>query len=395
VNNACARNICPCCRSGKISIFHEVEAAPVNSVLNLATREEALKFPCGAIRLAFCHGCGFIFNAAFDPAMVEYSSRCEESQGCSACFRSWHQALAHRLIDRYALRNKTIVEIGCGKGEFLNLLCELGPNRGLGFDPAYIPERNTNPAARSIEFIRDCYSEQYAGHGADFVVCKMTLEHISEAGNFVTMVRRSLDGAPEAKAFFQVPNVSRILEEIAFWDIYYEHCSYFSAESLSRLFRRAGFEVLMMGREYEDQYLTLEAAPLDVPQVFQPSRGDLNLLEAKVSRFAALAPARVAEWQDRLRQCRDAGRRVVVWGSGSKGVTFLATLNVPDAVEFVVDINPHKQGNYMAGTGIEIVSPGFLREYRPDLVIVMNSIYQREIVTDLERLGLRPEVISV
>ncbi len=60
-----------------------------------------------------------------------------------------------------------------------------------------------------------------------------------------------------------------------------------------------------------------------------------------------------------------------------------------------VDINPHKQGTYIAGTGQEIVAPEFLRGYHPHVVIVMNPIYRQEIEQDLRRIGLAAEVITV
>jgi hypothetical protein len=61
----------------------------------------------------------------------------------------------------------------------------------------------------------------------------------------------------------------------------------------------------------------------------------------------------------------------------------------------VVDINPFREGKYMAGTGQEIVSPAFLKRYKPDLAIAMNPIYQKEIKADLEKMGLSTEVVSV
>ena len=88
----------------------------------------------------------------------------------------------------------------------------------------------------------------------------------------------------------------------------------------------------------------------------------------------------------------------MVWGSGSKGVAFLTALNLhtPDCeIEYVVDINPFREGKYMAGTGQEIVSPAFLKRYKPDLAIAMNPIYQPEIKADLEKMGLSTEVVSV
>ena len=64
-------------------------------------------------------------------------------------------------------------------------------------------------------------------------------------------------------------------------------------------------------------------------------------------------------------------------------------------IEYVVDINPNRQNTYMAGTGQKIISPDFLREYQPDLVIVMNSIYYEEIKQTLSRLSLDPEIITI
>jgi hypothetical protein len=83
----------------------------------------------------------------------------------------------------------------------------------------------------------------------------------------------------------------------------------------------------------------------------------------------------------------DLGERVVVWGAGSKGVTFLNTFKDQNLIEYAVDINPRKQGMYIPGTGQKIVSPFFLSEYQPSVIIVMNPIYQDEIEKSLDSLG--------
>jgi SAM-dependent methyltransferase len=385
---------CPSCAGGPVEPFYEARSVPVNSVLLLPTRERALNFPTGDIRLGFCTDCGFVFNTSFAHQLVEYSSQCEETQGFSPFFRAWHEELARRLIDRYSLRDKVIVEIGCGKGEFLALLCQLGNNRGIGFDPAYVPNRTSPESASRIHFITDFYTEKNTGLRADFLCCKMTLEHIPNTADFITMVRRSLCASSDTCVFFQVPNLLRVLEEGAFWDIYYEHCSYFSTGSLARLFCKAGFDVLSLGREYHDQYITIEATAGDgAPQL--STEDDLEKLKTLVQSFQTRVPRRIAEWQERLQRYRQKGLRTVVWGAGSKGVTFLSTVNVPGAVEYIVDINPNMAAHYTAKTGLEIVGPSALRDYCPDVIIVMNSVYRDEIVAEVAKFGLRPEVISL
>jgi SAM-dependent methyltransferase len=389
-----SQHMCPSCGSDQVEMFYEVPSAPVNSVLLLSTREQALAFPTGKVRLAFCKVCGFIHNTAFDQRLVEYSARCEETQGFSPHFRSWHEGLARRLIDRYSLQGKKIIEIGCGKGEFLALLCDLGENRGIGFDPAYIPERAAANSANRIQFVCDFYTEKDTALQGDFLCCKMTLEHIPDTAAFLKMVRNSLYTSLDTCVFFQVPDVLRVLEEEAFWDIYYEHCSYFSIGSLARVFRRAGFDVLDLGREYGDQYLTIEARLADGLASPAPVEDDLEALKTMVRSFAARVPRRIAEWRDRLGHNREKGLKTVVWGAGSKGVTFLSTVNVPGAVEYVVDINPNMASHYTAKTGLEIVTPSVLSDYRPDIVIVMNRVYRQEICGQLSSLGLKSEVIS-
>lgn len=387
---------CPNCASIGMAVFYEIRQVPVHSVLLLSTREEAVNYPKGDISLAFCPTCGFIANIAFDPSKHEYSDKYEETQGFSSTFNAFHRRLADQLIARYDLHGKDIIEIGCGKGEFLTLLCEMGDNRGVGFDPAYISERNQSAARERITFIKDFYSEQYAHYQGDFVCCKMTLEHIPNPADFVGIVRRSIGERLDTTVFFQIPEVRRVLRDVGFWDIYYEHCSYFSKGSLARLFRRCGFDVIDLWTDYDDQYLMIEARPRrgePTPPLAQEH--DLEALTHDVARFAEHVQPMLERWKGYLEELNQQRQRVVLWGSGSKGVAFLTTLGIREAIAYTVDINPYKHGMYMAGTGQQIVAPAFLRDYRPDVVIIMNPIYRQEIQRDLNAMGLSPTLVAV
>ena len=177
--------LCPNCRDGSMKIFFSQHSVPVNSCILLQSADEARNFPRGNIDLGFCSSCGFISNLAFDPKLIEYSSRYEETQGFSPTFSAFHRELAQRVVDRYSLQGKKVLEIGCGKGEFLNLVCRLGNNIGLGFDPGYMPDRKETQRAKDVTFISDFYSETYSQHKGDFVCCKMTLEHIPATADFL------------------------------------------------------------------------------------------------------------------------------------------------------------------------------------------------------------------
>jgi SAM-dependent methyltransferase len=379
-----------------MSVFYEVEKVPAHSVLLMRTREKALGYPTGTIRLALCENCGFVSNVAFDPALNEYSEEYEATQSYSPTFNKFNRALAQRLIDTYDLHDKTIIEIGCGHGEFLILLSEMGPNEGVGFDPAYLEDRIQHPAKQNITFIQDFYSEKYADVQGDFIVCKMTLEHIPETADFLATVRRSIGDRIGTRVFFQIPNASYVLRDVAFWDIYYEHCSYFGKASLATLFLHAGFDVLDLFTDYDDQYLMIEASAVSGQgRINQPLEPLLQEAFDDVAFFKDNIEERLENWRTTLNSMQKEGRKAVLWGSGSKGVAFLTTLGVSDEIEYVVDINPNKHGTFMAATGQEIVSPKFLQAYNPDVVIVMNPIYVSEIEAQLEQLGLTLQVLTV
>ncbi len=388
---------CPSCGAIPLRGFYAVRDVPINSVILLKTRNEALNFPVGDIHLAYCWNCGHITNVAFDQSLIEYSSRYEETQGFSPAFNDFHKRLAEYLIREYDLHGKRILEIGCGKGEFLALLCEMGGNSGIGFDPAFVPERAPKIKNGNIVFHQCLFTENNANIEVDFYVCKMTLEHIQTTREFVSMVRRAIGDRADVTVFFQIPEVFRILRELAFWDIYYEHCSYFSAGSLARLFRKCGFDVIDVWTDFDDQYLMIEAKPGIAGPLLPPlpQEDDLKDLYPLAGYFTQAVKNKARAWLTRLKEYQKERMRCVLWGGSSKAVAFLTTLKIREEIEFVVDINPYKTGTFIAGTGQEIVAPEFLIDYQPDYVIVMNPVYTAEIKKMLDGIGLAPQLVSI
>ena len=114
-----------------------------------------------------------------------------------------------------------------------------------------------------------------------------------------------------------------------------------------------------------------------------------------VTGFENMFPPVTEQWQTRLEAFKRRSKKVVIWGSGSKGVTFLNTIDASETIDYAVDIHPFRQQTYMAGTGQQIVAPAFLKELRPDIVVIMNRIYREEIKRELNQLGLTPALMSL
>ncbi|MEL7037033.1 MAG: class I SAM-dependent methyltransferase [Cyanobacteria bacterium J06592_8] len=387
---------CPNCGHQGLSPFYEVDKVPVHSCLMLSTSKDALNFPTGDVVLGFCENCGFITNIKFDSHWSAYAPNYEDQQSFSPTFNKFALDLANRLIEKYDLRDKDIVEIGCSKGDFLLLLCELGNNRGVGIDPSVVPGRVESKAAEQVTFIQDYYSEKYTEFVGDFICCRHTLEHIQPTLEFMKTVRRSIGDRTNVPVFFEIPDTIRVLNDLAFEDIYYEHCSYFTPGSLARLFRAAGFEITDLYRDYGDQYLMIEALPVqNDSETIHPFEETLDQLKESVKQFTTEINQKLDQWKQDLDQWQAEGKKVVVWGSGSKCVAFLTTLDTIDKIQYVVDINPHRHGKFIPGVGKQIMSPEFLKEYQPDRVIVMNPIYCNEIQKMLNEMGVVTEVMAL
>lgn len=366
---------------------------PVLANVLWESRDEALSAPRGDVQLVFCHTCGHVFNQHFDSARMDYNVRYENSLHFSPRFQAYASALAQRLINTYDLRGKTIIEIGSGKGEFLQMLCEIGGNVGTGFDPSYEPDGSEKRGSMSL--IKDVYSERYADRRADLILSRHVLEHIFKPGAFMQSLRKTIGANKRTVVFFEVPNLGYILRDTAIWDVIYEHYSYYSAHSLANLFTRFGFNVLDVSDAYEGQFLCIEAIPRDLEHVSPnaPYAIPLSTLQKQVRSFGEKSQKKLEQWRETLDQMYQQNKRIVIWGAGSKGISFLNMLNVRDEIEYVIDINPRKRNMHVTGSGQKIVSPAFLKEYHPDTVIIMNPIYRQEISSTLSEMGLEAEIL--
>lgn len=387
--------LCDNCQSYGMTTFYDVADVPIQSNLLLANQTDALAHPRGNLQLGFCSACGFIANLQYDAAWLEYTSDYEDSQGFSARFQDFIQRLADRLIRRYELRQKDILEIGCGRGDFLALLCERGNNRGIGIDPSYNRERARHDDVSNVRFIKDYFSATYTHLPADFICCRHTLEHLPHTAAFMHMLREAIGDRSEVVVFFEVPDTGRILQECAFWDIYYEHCSYFSPTSLIYLFQACGFEVLDFNKDFDNQYLLIEARPAAAPNPALPHPDEVHVLAQDIASFQRRYQDHIRHWHQRLQQFRSETKRIAIWGAGSKAVGYLTALRLGDTIDDVVDINPYKQDMYLPGSGHRIVAPAMLQDDPPDVVIVMNPIYRDEIRQHLQQLGIDAQCIAV
>ena len=241
--------------------------------------------------------------------------------------------------------------MGCGKGFFLERLLERGVDV-TGFDVSY---EGVNPRVR----------RQYFGPGvidqSEGLVLRHVLEHIQDPIAFLQLLKSANQGG--GKIYIEVPCLDWICARKAWFDIFYEHVNYFRLSDFRRMFDK----IIDCGRLFGGQYLYVVA--------------ELSSLRAPI--YDSDDPVRFPiDFSDQIGTSISFGASCAVWGGASKGVIFtLLKKRLGYPIDTVIDINPAKQGKYLAGSGIQVQSPNRALPLLPpgSTIFVMNSNYLNEI----------------
>jgi hypothetical protein len=249
-----------------------------------------------------------------------------------------------------------MIEVGCGKGHFLEQL----QTRGFditGIDPTY---EGSNPAV-----IRDYYSPSL-GLRAGGIILRHVLEHVQEPVEFLARIRDANGG--RGKIYIEVPCFDWICKNRAWFDVFYEHVNYFRMVDFQRIFG----SIHECDHVFAGQYLYVVA---DLATLRNPVGGSLDQFEFPKDFLQS-----VDKHAESLKSRLSSGS--AIWGGASKGVIFALFMERAGArVDVVVDVNPAKHGKYLPGTGLQVHSPeqAMKRLPRGANIYVMNGNYLEEI----------------
>ena len=312
--------------------------------------EEAVACPKGNIRLVEDLETGLVYNSAFCPDLMTYDGNYQNEQAISPVFQQ-HLEIVSTTVKR-TMGQKRLVEVGCGKGYFLEMLLSKGFDV-TGFDPTY---EGINPKIRRQYFSADVVEQ------AEGIILRHVLEHIQNPIGFLEQLKVANGG--NGKIYIEVPCFEWICENRAWFDIFYEHANYFRLADFDRMFGK----VIESGRIFGGQYIYViaELSSLKIPKI------DINSRVVFPSNFSInFSDNKVGE-----------KNQTVIWGGSSKGVIFsLLKSRAGYPISTVIDINPAKQGKFLPGTGLQVQSPAVAIEnmQKGTAVYVMNSNYLDEI----------------
>jgi SAM-dependent methyltransferase len=372
---------CPACGLRDPVPIADLGEVPVLSGHTFGTADEAAASPRGPLRLAQCPACAHLVNTAFDSELMTYGGQYDNSLHHSATFADYATALVKHLTAAYQLAGRTVLELGCGNGEFLRELCVHAGARGFGYDESYV-----GPAeADGVRFQRRYLQPEDAVPDFDLFVSRHVLEHLADPYEFLTTVRRHAGDRP-VRGYVEVPD-ARYDVVGAGWGCIYPHVGYFTGPSLAALLRRAGFQLLREGTDFGGLFRFAEMATTAPAPPHQPApsavRDDLMAAATLHKRHHAA----VADWRARIRSHVAAGHRIAVWGVGARGAGFLAATD-PERLVTAVDRNPAKHHRFLPCSAHRVVPPRELPGYGIDTVVLTNPRYEAEVRKDLDSLDI-------
>ena len=386
-HGATLRRHCPVCGGGDLMRSVAFDELPVLCNDLLPDRESARRAARGRFVLTYCRRCAHLFNAAFEEARVGYTQSYENSLHFSPRFVEFDTELALRLGRTYRLAGRLVVDVGCGKGDFLKRICLKTGARGIGFDKSF--ERDRAEAVDGVEFVGQWFEPSSRPEiRPALVTCRHVLEHVAEPSSFLAGLGAHPGIGSETIFYVEVPNALYTLRDMGIWDLIYEHVSYFTSNSLRAVMRDAGFEILNEGECFGGQYLFVEARPAAT----RPGGAarETDGIEPMVRAFDGAYRRKVGKWRAFLGE--HDGTQTVVWGAGSKGVTFVNVVPEAADVAALVDVNPHKQGRFVPCIGIPVLAPEAIRKQPVRSIIVMNPLYREEVATAARTLGLAADI---
>lgn len=392
--------VCPVCGNDRDhALIEQRPRVPMLQNTTLQTIEEAAAYPTGQLEMLRCSSCTFVWNQAFDPSLIVYDESYNNDVSTSDYYIAHLNSMADRVLatipDNVPIH---YVEIGCGEGDFLRLVMQRANGRcvsAIGFDPSFTGEDKLPQGARVYKSFFGKDQVSLVPNEANIICSRHTIEHVADSNAFASGLASLID-SDHRRLLIETPDANWILQNSAFQDFFYEHCSIYTPKSIQRLLANHNLSC-QVTPVYDGQYMWTEAwlnnekhstthlphatTNRATPENIDPEDTEF-LDDGLATQYVQNRDAMIQHWTQYLQSQKQRGP-IAIWGAASKGVTFALIANNASGVEidFAIDLNKAKQGRFLPTTGLPVISPSQAHEKGVLSVVIMNPNYESEIKT--------------
>lgn len=336
-----------------------------------------LEHDCGIrLQLVQCRQCGLV---QIPSQPVHYYKKVIRAGGGTTTMVNLRQEQYGELLNRFGLAGKKILEVGCGRGEFLRLWKGFDVEAvGIEFDEGLV----ASARAEGLE-VYQAYADDaqtvLPGAPYDAFVQFNFLEHQPHPNEMLQCIYNNLTG--DGVGLVTVPSLEYILKYDGYYELIKDHLAYYSEDTLKFLFQKNGFEVVDCHTVNRD---TLS----------------LTVRKRKMADVSSWKQ-NFAELKDELHTYVDSflnkGQKVAVWGASHQGFTLIPSLGLSDKIAYIIDSAPFKQGKYAPASHVPIVDRShFFNEPVASILIVapgytdeIAHIIRTELSADIDIRTLR------
>lgn len=328
------------------------------------------------LNINYCNNCDFAWNQAFEYSKVSYDSDAIiESGTFSKRYLKYQSDKASYIKKVIGYKPDVLVEIGAGSGLFIK---EFEAKQKIAIEPS----EEAKLIDKSITVFNDFYKREKFNFKADLIVLRQVIEHVNNPLEFLNDIILSFN-KKENKEFFiyiEVPNSTPTFRYGRFYDLYFEHCNYFTNKSLIFLATQLGMEVvdISTGMDAELLSVLLRIGPNDSSIVKSNLNQNKKILDEKIKKNIK------------------SNKKIIAWGASGNGVQILNSLKIDcETIKYVIDSDINKQGKFVPVTFQEIISPKDAVKENPDIIIILSQFHKKEISEQCKRLFKNIDIWSL
>ncbi|MBU0502440.1 MAG: class I SAM-dependent methyltransferase [bacterium] len=310
------------------------------------------------LKVCQCSGCGLV---QLDSKPVSYYRDVIRAAAFSEEMKAFRLKQFADFVKKFSLKEKKVIEIGCGKGEYLSLMKECGVNvYGIEhlLESVKVCQKNDLDVSRGF-VEKDSFEIAESPFDAFFIL--NFLEHLPNPNLTLRGIYNNL--AEGAVGLVEVPNFDMMLRQKLFSEFIPDHLLYFTKKTLAFALELNGFEILECSNVWHDY-----------------------IISAVVRRKKRLEIADFDQYQAKLKDQLEGFlnqfeiKQVAIWGAGHQSLAVLAIANLTDKIKYVVDSATFKQGKYTPATHLPILAPEVLKTDPVEAIIIMAASYSDEVV---------------
>jgi 2-polyprenyl-3-methyl-5-hydroxy-6-metoxy-1,4-benzoquinol methylase len=310
-----------------------------------------------------CSGCGLV-QLNSDP--VPYHKDVIRAAAFSDEMKNFRTRQFHAFVQKYHLKKKKVIEIGCGRGEYLSLMMQTEVD---GYGVEHLGESVKHCLKHGMKVMKgfiDDASYQIDNSPFDAFFMLNFLEHVPEPNSILRCIYNNVtDGAV---GLVEVPNFDMIMNKSLFSEFIPDHLCYFTKDTLTTILTINGYDILECNEIWHDYIISALIRKRSSTNLLI-FHENLTKIHSELYEFISIF----------------GHKKVAIWGAGHQAFAVMSLTNLSDKIKYVVDSAVFKQGKYTPATHIPIVSPETLNSDPVDAVIVMAASYSDEVAMILRR----------